>query len=41
MIVFLKEESLQDEDGTRNEEEDKCYLEYPNVDGGDNVRCLR
>ena len=26
--------SLQDEDGTRDEEdEEKCYLEYPNVVG--------
>ncbi|CAF1698770.1 unnamed protein product [Brassica napus] len=30
--------SLQDEDGTRDEEdEEKCYLEYPNVEDVDNV----
>lgn len=30
--------SLQDEDGTRDEEdEEKCYLEYPNVKDVDNV----
>uniref|UniRef100_M4E519 Uncharacterized protein n=1 Tax=Brassica campestris TaxID=3711 RepID=M4E519_BRACM len=29
--------SLQDEDGTRDEEdEEKCYLEYPNVEDVDN-----
>ncbi|CAF2133954.1 unnamed protein product [Brassica napus] len=30
--------SLQDEDGTRDEEDkEKCYLEYPNVEDVDNV----
>ncbi|CAF2141982.1 hypothetical protein HID58_006660 [Brassica napus] len=30
--------SLQDEDGTRDEEdEEKCYLVYPNVEDVDNV----
>ncbi|KAG5413532.1 hypothetical protein IGI04_001099 [Brassica rapa subsp. trilocularis] len=30
--------SLQDEDGTRDEEdEEKCYLEYPNVEDVDNI----
>ncbi|CAG7895067.1 unnamed protein product [Brassica rapa] len=30
--------SLQDEDGTRDEEdEEKCYMEYPNVEDVDNV----